>query len=56
MRKMKIGIDNYCYHRFMGEVYPEQNKPDKIMTLDNLRFKLVSADQKLGETQEQVVS
>ena len=35
MRKMKIGIDNYCYHRFMGEVYPEQKTPDKIMTLEN---------------------
>ena len=35
MRKMKIGIDNYCYHRFMGEVYPEQNKPDKTMSLDD---------------------
>ena len=27
MRKMKIGIDNYCYHRFMGEVYDDQNAP-----------------------------
>ena len=34
MRKMKIGIDNYCYHRFMGEVYPEQKTPDKTMSLD----------------------
>lgn len=33
MRKMKIGIDNYCYHRFMGEVYPEQNKPSKTMSM-----------------------
>lgn len=35
MRKMKIGIDNYCYHRFMGEVYPEQKKPDRTMSLDD---------------------
>ncbi|MCF7942948.1 MAG: sugar phosphate isomerase/epimerase [Spirochaetia bacterium] len=35
MRKMKIGIDNYCYHRFMGEVYPEQKKPEKTMTMDD---------------------
>ncbi len=33
MRKMKIGIDNYCYHRFMGEVYPEQNTPSTSMSL-----------------------
>lgn len=34
MRKLKIGIDNYCYHRFMGDVYPEQQKPDKNMTME----------------------
>lgn len=34
MRKMKIGIDNYCYHRFMGEVYPEQTAPEKNMSLE----------------------
>ncbi|MCF7929313.1 MAG: sugar phosphate isomerase/epimerase [Spirochaetales bacterium] len=33
MRKMKIGIDNYAYHRFMGEVYPEQSAPSKTMTM-----------------------
>ena len=32
---MKIGIDNYCYHRFMGEVYPDQQKPEKDMSLDD---------------------
>ena len=21
---MKVGIDSYCYHRFLGDVYPEQ--------------------------------
>ena len=31
---MKIGIDSYCYHRFFGEVYPQQKKPAKQMTLE----------------------
>ena len=31
---MKIGIDSYCYHRFFGEVYDEQVKPPKDMTLE----------------------
>ena len=31
---MKIGIDSYCYHRFFGEVYPQQRKPSKEMTLE----------------------
>ena len=29
---MKIGIDSYCYHRFFGEVYAQQRKPEKQMT------------------------
>jgi sugar phosphate isomerase/epimerase len=24
---MKVGIDSYCYHRFFGEVYPQQQQP-----------------------------
>ncbi len=32
---MKIGIDSYCYHRFFGEVYPQQHKPPKQMTLED---------------------
>jgi len=24
---MKVGIDSYCYHRFFGEVYPDQQDP-----------------------------
>jgi sugar phosphate isomerase/epimerase len=32
---MKIGIDSYCYHRFFGEVYPQQPAPAKRMTLEN---------------------
>ena len=35
MRKVKIGIDNYCYHRFMGEVYPEQQKPARNMSMED---------------------
>ena len=31
---MKVGIDSYCYHRFFGEVYPQQKKPAKKMTLE----------------------
>ncbi|MCC6859114.1 MAG: sugar phosphate isomerase/epimerase [Bryobacterales bacterium] len=32
---MKIGIDSYCYHRFFGEVYPQQPPPPKRMTLED---------------------
>ena len=32
---MKVGIDSYCYHRFFGEVYPQQVKPPKRMTLED---------------------
>ena len=32
---MKIGIDSYCFHRFFGEVYPEQPQPPKFMTLED---------------------
>jgi len=31
---MKIGIDSYCYHRFFGEVYPQQPPPPRRMTLE----------------------
>jgi len=30
---MKIGIDSYCYHRYFGEVYPDQKQPAKNMTI-----------------------
>ncbi len=30
---MKVGIDSYCYHRFFGEVYPDQKKPAKNWTM-----------------------
>lgn len=32
---MKVGIDSYCYHRFFGEVYPDQDKPQKKMTMSD---------------------
>jgi sugar phosphate isomerase/epimerase len=32
---MKIGIDSYCYHRFFGEVYPQQRQPDRSMTVED---------------------
>ena len=32
---MKIGIDSYCFHRFFGEVYPEQQQSPKSMTLED---------------------
>ncbi|MFH1185807.1 MAG: sugar phosphate isomerase/epimerase family protein, partial [Chloroflexota bacterium] len=32
---MKVGIDSYCYHRFFGEVYPDQKKPDKDWTIQD---------------------
>jgi sugar phosphate isomerase/epimerase len=31
---MKIGIDSYCYHRFFGEVYPQQTDPGRSMTIE----------------------
>jgi sugar phosphate isomerase/epimerase len=32
---MKVGIDSYCYHRFFGEVYPDQKPPSKKMTIED---------------------
>ncbi len=32
---MKIGIDSYCFHRFFGEVYPQQQRPERSMTLED---------------------
>ncbi|HKW74284.1 MAG TPA: TIM barrel protein, partial [Terriglobales bacterium] len=32
---MKVGIDSYCYHRFFGEVYPQQRQPDRSMTVED---------------------
>lgn len=32
---MKVGIDSYCFHRFFGEVYPDQDAPAKNMTMED---------------------
>jgi 3-oxoisoapionate decarboxylase len=32
---MKVGIDSYCFHRFFGEVYPQQARPERSMTLED---------------------
>jgi len=32
---MKVGIDSYCYHRFFGEVYPQQQPPSRPMSLED---------------------
>jgi sugar phosphate isomerase/epimerase len=32
---LKIGIDNYSYHRFFGEVYPQQQAPEKQLTTED---------------------
>ncbi len=32
---MKVGIDSYCYHRFFGEVYPDQQKPAKDWSVED---------------------
>ncbi|WP_312433008.1 sugar phosphate isomerase/epimerase family protein [Lacrimispora sp.] len=31
---MKIGIDSYCFHRLFGEVYDDQERPEKQMTVE----------------------
>jgi len=32
---MKIGIDSYCFHRYFGEVYDNQEDPGKRMTYED---------------------
>jgi sugar phosphate isomerase/epimerase len=32
---LKTAIDSYCYHRFFGEVYPQQSAPARRMTLED---------------------
>jgi sugar phosphate isomerase/epimerase len=32
---MKVGIDSYCFHRFFGEVYPQQTPPASRMTMED---------------------
>jgi sugar phosphate isomerase/epimerase len=32
---VKVGIDSYCYHRFFGEVYPQQSPAPRPMSLED---------------------
>jgi sugar phosphate isomerase/epimerase len=41
---MKIGIDSYCYHRFFGEVYPQQRQPLNAMTLEDFLRRAVELE------------
>jgi sugar phosphate isomerase/epimerase len=43
---MKVGIDSYCYHRFFGEVYPDQKPPVKNMSMEDflVRAKELNVD------------
>ncbi|MCL5097051.1 MAG: sugar phosphate isomerase/epimerase [Candidatus Omnitrophica bacterium] len=43
---MKIGIDSYCYHRFFGEVYPQQRPPPRAMSMEDFlkRAKALQVD------------
>ena len=36
---MKVGIDSYCFHRFLGEVYPGQKTPAKPHTMDSVLYR-----------------
>jgi sugar phosphate isomerase/epimerase len=33
---MKVGIDSYCFHRFLGEVYPMQEAAPRPHTMDSV--------------------
>ena len=33
---MKVGIDSYCFHRFLGEVYPMQRPAPQPHTMDSV--------------------
>jgi sugar phosphate isomerase/epimerase len=32
---MKVGIDSYCYHRYFGEIYPDQKDPGMRWTFQD---------------------
>ncbi|GGC32014.1 hypothetical protein GCM10011386_25170 [Parapedobacter defluvii] len=38
---MKIGIDSYCYHRLFGEVYPQQDHPERLLSFDDFLQKAI---------------
>ena len=33
---MKVHIDSYYYHRFFGDVYPEQHPPASPFTMEQV--------------------
>jgi sugar phosphate isomerase/epimerase len=41
---VKVGIDSYCYHRFFGEVYPQQPPPQRQMTLEDFLHRAKELD------------
>ncbi len=43
---LKLGIDNYSFHRFFGEVYTRQETPDNQLTTEGFlkRAKELSVD------------
>jgi len=41
---VKIGIDSYCYHRYFGEVYPDQKPPAKCMTMQDFLIRAKQLD------------
>lgn len=34
-KNMLVGIDSYCFHRYFGEVYPQQKRPSTRMTIED---------------------
>ena len=41
---MKIGIDSYCFHRYFGEVYPSQTRPETQLTLEDFLKRAVELE------------
>lgn len=35
IKKLKVGIDSYCFHRLFGEIYAHQYKKDPVFTMDD---------------------
>jgi sugar phosphate isomerase/epimerase len=41
---MKIGIDSYCFHRYFGEIYDNQEDPGKRMTYEDFLNHAIELD------------
>ena len=41
---MKIGIDSYCYHRYFGDIYPDQQDPGTRWTFQDFVCRAVELD------------